>query len=97
MDPRHPNWDAGNIAVTPGSENICQLELNGHSSSLTGGFTTEQSLAYDRRGRLYVLQSMTAPRGLLGPDHGGDTGMIVRVDRGGTLTTVATGLIFPRA
>src|SRR5467141_4183118 len=75
-------WDARNISRDPGSENIYPLKLDGHYSSLTGGFTTVQGLAYGRRGRLYVLESMTAP-GFPGPDQVG-TGIIVRVDRGRT-------------
>jgi hypothetical protein len=83
----------GTFPVTPGTESVYKLKLNGDYNSLANGFTTVQGLAYDRKGRLYVLESMTAP-GFPGPDELG-TGKIIRVDRLGTLATVATGLSFP--
>lgn len=46
-------------------------------------------------GNLYALESMTAP-GFPSPAEVG-TGMVVRVERDGTLTLVVTGLSFPSA
>jgi hypothetical protein len=59
------------------------------------GFTTIEGITFDRRGRLYVLESMTAP-GFPGPGEAG-TGTIVRVDHHGVVESIATGLSFPTA
>ncbi len=59
----------------------------------TGLTTAWERLGRD--GRLYALESMTAP-GFPSPAEVG-TGMVVRVERDGTLTLVVTGLSFPSA
>jgi len=66
---------------------IYPLKLNGHYSSLTGGFTTVQGLAYGRRGRLYVLESPVLIRWGLGS--------LSALTAAEHLTTVAPGLSFP--
>jgi hypothetical protein len=105
----HPNWigptalifrhrslifgTLGTFPVTPGTEDIFRLRLNGDYESIASGFTTVQGLASDERGSLYVLESMTAP-GFPSPAQVG-TGMIVRVGRSGEVETIASGLTFP--
>jgi hypothetical protein len=85
----------GPFPVVPGSESIFDLDLNGRYRTLTSGLSTVLGLASDRRGRLYVLESMTAP-GFPGPQDFG-SGMVVRLDRSGAQDTVATGFSFPSA
>jgi len=86
----------GPFPVTPGTESIYHLRLNGRYGALASGFSTVLGLAYDgHRDRLYVLESLTAA-GFPGPQDIG-AGMVVRLDRFGTVSTVATGLSFPSA
>jgi hypothetical protein len=85
----------GTFPVTPGTEDIFRLRLNGDYESIASGFTAIQGLASDERGGLYVLESMTAP-GFPSPAQVG-TGKIVRVGRSGEVETIATGLSFPSA
>ena len=81
--------------IVPGSASVWSLQFNGTYGALASNFTTVLGLAYDQGGRLYVLESMTAP-GFPGPQQVG-TGTIVRVDRSGAVVTVATGFSFPSA
>jgi sugar lactone lactonase YvrE len=57
------------------------------------GLTTVLGLAFDEKGRLYVLESITAP-GFDTPDQVG-TGKVVRIDHSGVTETIATGLSLP--
>jgi sugar lactone lactonase YvrE len=56
---------------------------------------TVLGIAFDEEGRLYALESMTAP-GFPGPSQVG-TGTIVRIDSSGRTRTIASGLSFPTA
>jgi hypothetical protein len=86
----------GVFPVVPGSSNVYRLNpFTGKITVFASGFTTIQGLTFDSRGRLFVLESMTAP-GLPGPGQLG-TGTIVRVRHHGSVETVATGLSFPTA
>jgi hypothetical protein len=85
----------GTFPIVPGSEKIFRLTPGGHLQPFASGLTTVLGLAVDSRGRLYALESMTAPGGP-GPAELG-TGMIVRIDHSGATTTIATGLSFPTA
>src|SRR5438045_7711697 len=58
----------------PGTEKVFRLSPAGHLQQFASGLTTVLGLALDSRGRLYVLESMTAPGGP-GPAELG-TGMI---------------------
>ena len=92
------NLYAGNLGefpVKPGSENIYQVTLDGKVSTYATGLSTVLGLAFDSQGRLYALESMTAP-GFPGPQDVG-SGKVVRVTSSGTLETIATGLSFPTA
>jgi sugar lactone lactonase YvrE len=59
------------------------------------GVTTALGVVFDRKGRLYVLESMTVA-GFPSPAEVG-SGMIVRFDKSGAEETIATGLSFPTA
>jgi hypothetical protein len=83
----------GTFPVVPGSEKLFRLNPSGHLKQWASGLTTVLGLAIDGQGRLYVLESMTAPGGP-GPAELG-TGMIVRIDHSGAKTTIASGLSFP--
>jgi hypothetical protein len=96
---RRGNFYVGNLGlfpIVPGSANVYRIgEDSGHVRLFSLGFTTALGITFDRRGRLYVLESMTAP-GFPGPGEVG-TGTIIRIDRWGALETIATGLSFPTA
>jgi hypothetical protein len=92
----HGNFFVGNLGlfpVVPGSSKILKVTPSGHLKTWTRGLTTVLGLEADANGRLYVLESMTAP-GLPGPAQFG-TGMIVRIEHSGAVTPIATGLTFP--
>jgi len=85
----------GEFPVTPGTEKIFQITPDGKVSTYATGLSTVLGVAFDSQGRLYALESMTAP-GFPGPQEVG-TGQVVRVTSSGTLETIATGLSFPTA
>jgi hypothetical protein len=85
----------GTFPIVPGSENIYRVMANGQITVFASGLSTVLGLAFDAGGRLYALQSMTRP-GFPGPDQLG-SGNVVRFDRFGRRTTIATGLTFPTA
>jgi hypothetical protein len=94
----HGNFFLGNLGlfpVDPGSAKVLKLNPRGKLQLWTSGLTTVLGLAFDPRGRMYVLESMTAP-GFPGPGELG-TGQVVRVDPNGDQTVIATGLSFPTA
>jgi hypothetical protein len=87
----------GVFPIVPGAENVYLVTSTLTRKSITpvvSGLTTVLGLAFDSQGRMYVLESMTAP-GFPDPSQLG-TGMIVRIDPTGP-TTIATGLSFPTA
>jgi len=81
--------------IVPGSSNIYRVTKHGRVSIFQMGVTTALGVAFDRKGRLYVLESMTVA-GLPSPAEIG-SGMIVRFDQSGAEETIATGLSFPTA
>jgi hypothetical protein len=85
----------GTFPVVPGSQKIYRVLANGRTAVFASGLTTVLGLAFDAAGRLYALESMTQP-GFPGPDQFG-SGTVVRFDRLGRQTIVATGLTFPTA
>lgn len=79
--------------VVPGSSKILRISLTGHVEVWKTGFTTILGLAFDRSGRLYVLESITgAGFPFSGPPG---AGRVVRVNRNGANETVADGLFLP--
>jgi hypothetical protein len=93
---RGGNFYVGNLRTFPivdGSSNIYRISRNGHIKVWATGFTTILGLAFDRRGRLYVLENTTG-----NPFPTPETGMIVRLkNHGGDRDTIATGLFLPTA
>jgi hypothetical protein len=83
----------GTFPITPGSQSIFKLAPSGKLKVWAPGFTTVLGLAFDQTGRLYVLESMTAP-GFPGPAQLG-TGKIVRIEHSGAVKTIASGFTFP--
>jgi hypothetical protein len=69
-----------------------KITPTGTLTTVNIGFSTVLGLAFDSKGRLYVLENTT---GNAFPTPG--TGKVVRIDGKRTLTTIATGLSVPTA
>jgi len=94
----HGNFYFGNLGtfpVVPGSQSIWKLAPSGNLKVAADGLTTVLGTAWDRRGRLYALESVTAPNFPLADPFG--TGKVVRIDPNGSQTTVVEGLTTPTA
>jgi hypothetical protein len=94
----HGNFFLGNLGtfpIVPGTEKVLKLTPSGELKERVTGVTTALGLAFDHQGRLYVLESMTAP-GFPGPAQAG-TGTILRIDHSGTVETIASGFTTPTA
>lgn len=85
----------GTFPVRPGTQNIYKLTPDGHVKVAASGLTAVLGVAFDARGRLYALETDTVA-GFPGPSAAG-SGKVVRVNKDGTLTTIASGLTFPTA
>src|SRR5260370_35400855 len=89
------NFYVGNLNTFPivqGSSKVFKITPTGQLSVFATGFTTILGLAFDSKGRLYVLENTI---GHPFPTPG--TGDIVRIDAGGVRTVIASGLVFPTA
>jgi hypothetical protein len=89
------NFFVGNLntfPVVPGSSKIMKINPAGRIHDWVTGLTAVLGNVWDNRGRLYVLEAMTAP-GAPTPQ----TGRVLRVDPSGDVTTIADGLFFPTA
>jgi len=85
----------GNLHTFPivdGSSNVYRISRQGEIKVWETGFTTILGLAFDRRGRLYVLENTTG-----NPFPTPGTGTILRLNHSGTRDTIATGLFLPTA
>jgi hypothetical protein len=94
----HGNFYVGTLGefpVAPGTESIYKVTPSGQLSTAATGLTAVLAVAFDARGNLYALETDTVA-GFPGPAAAG-TGAVVRVNGNGTLTTIATGLVFPTA
>jgi hypothetical protein len=94
----HETFVMGNLGlfpVVPGSSALYRITPGGQIRVAVPGLTTVLGLAFDRDGRLYALESDTVA-GLPVPAAAG-SGMVVRVNADGSLTPIATGLVFPTA
>jgi sugar lactone lactonase YvrE len=80
----------GLFPIVPGQQKIFRLSRTGGLSVVAEGFTTVLGLDFDRRGRLYVLESSPVP-GFPTPG----SGRVVRLDGRGGRTVVASGLFLP--
>jgi hypothetical protein len=88
-------WYFGNLFLFPtlqGSSNVFTLDRSKRIHVVVPQLTTVVGIAFDHRERMYILE-MSAATG--GPAPG--QGQIVRYEYNGTLTTIATGLVFPTA
>jgi hypothetical protein len=83
----------GNLNTFPiqdGSSKILKITPDGKIKVWATGFTTVLGLAFDKEGRLYVLENTV---GNLFPTPG--AGQIVRINSNGSRTMIATGLTLP--
>lgn len=85
----------GTFPVNPGTQNIYKLTPDGNVTVAASGLTAVLGIAFDAQGRLYALETDTVA-GFPGPAAAG-SGMVVRVNADGSLTTIAAGLTFPSA
>src|SRR5205085_5289818 len=83
----------GTFPVRPGTENLYELTTSGLVKVVATGLTAMLGVAFDARGRLFVLESITTA-GFPGPQAVG-SGQVVCVNDDGSLTTVTSGLTFP--
>ena len=87
------NFFVGNLGifpVAPGTQTVFKLTPSGQLKPWATGLTTVLGLAFDKRHRIYVLETS---------NHAGaptpGTGDIVRIDPSGAKTTIVSGLTFP--
>jgi hypothetical protein len=78
--------------IVQGSSKILKISRTGHIEEYATGFTTVLGVAFDRHGRLYVLENTTG-----NPFPTPGTGRIVRVNRSGSRDVIAAGLSLPTA
>ena len=91
----HGNFYVGNLNTFPiveGSSNIYKITPSGQIKVWASGFTTVLGLAFDNKGRMYVLENTTGAGNLFPTPN---TGKITRVDPSGAKETIATGLSLP--
>jgi hypothetical protein len=94
----HGNFYVGTLGtfpVRPGTQNIYKITPSGRIKVAAHGLTTVLGVAFDADGLMYALENDTVA-GFPGPAAAG-SGTVVRVNDDGTLTTIATGLVFPTA
>jgi hypothetical protein len=90
------NFYIGNLRTFPivdGSSKIWKITPNGRLKVVAEGLTTVLGVAFDRRGRMYVLENTVG--GHDSPTPG--AGRVVRVGHQGQLEVVAAGLALPTA
>ncbi len=91
----HGNFFVGNLGtfpVVPGSSVVLKINPGGNIHTWASDLTAVLGTEWDERGRLYVLEAMTAP-GAPTPH----TGKIIRIDPSGRSVLIADGLFFPTA
>jgi hypothetical protein len=89
------NFLVGNLDTFPirdGSSKIMKITPSGTLTTVNIDFTTVLGLAFDSKGRLYVLENTTG-----NPFPTPNTGKVVRIDGKHTVTEIATGLSLPTA
>jgi hypothetical protein len=92
---RDGHFYVGNLNPFPivdGSSSVYRISRNGNIKVWATGFTTILGLAFDKQGRLYVLENTTG-----NPFPTPETGAVVRLNHSGSIDTVATGLFLPTA
>jgi hypothetical protein len=86
------NFFVGNLGLfpqDPGTSKVWQVTPSGQIHLKASGFNMVLGLAFDHRGRLYVLEASAAPA----PTPG--TGRVVRINKNGSQTVIADGLVLP--
>jgi len=78
--------------LVQGAAKVLRVNRRGRVEVAATGFTMVTGVAFDRRGRLYVLENTVGQ-----PFPTPDAGQIVRVSESGRRTVVATGLSLPTA
>jgi hypothetical protein len=89
------NFFVGNLDTFPikdGSSKILKITPEGEVSTIHIDFSDILGLAFDRKGRLYVLENTTG-----NPFPTPGTGTILRVDGKHQYTVIAAGLLLPTA
>jgi glucose/arabinose dehydrogenase len=95
VDYHHGNFYVGNLGPFPivdGTQNIYKITPDGQITIAATGFTAILGLVFDKRGRIYVLETTTENEF---PTPG--TGRIIRVNQNGSKDIIATGLSNPTA
>jgi hypothetical protein len=82
----------GTFPVVPGTQKILRVSRSGDLDGIIEGLTAVLGLAFDKRGRLYALQTTTASGAPLP-----DAGSVVRLGRSGRQKLIVTGLNLPTA
>ena len=91
----HGNFYVGNLNPFPirdGSSKIWKITPSGQIKAVAKGLTTVLGIAFDGRGRMYVLENTTG-----NPFPTPGTGRVLRIDPSGAVHVVATGLFLPTA
>lgn len=89
------NFYVGNLNTFPiveGSSKILKITPSGQVKVVVEGLTTVLGVAFDRWGRIYVLENTTG-----NPFPTPGTGQVVRVGKRGDLEVIASGLFLPTA
>jgi hypothetical protein len=89
------NFFVGNLDTFPikdGASKIMEITPGGALSTMYINFTTVLGLAFDSRGRLYVLENTTG-----NPNPTPGVGKILRIDGKYAVTEIASGLSLPTA
>jgi len=87
------NFFISNLDTFPikdGSSKIMKITPSGTLTTAYIGFTTVLGLAFDNKGRLYVLENTTG-----NPFPTPGTGRVVRINGKNSRTVIATGLTLP--
>lgn len=78
--------------IVPGSSKILRITRRGHITVVATGLTIVTGVAFDSRGRMYVLENTIGH-----PFPTPNSGRIVRVTRHGDLKVIASELMLPTA
>ena len=82
----------GTFPIVDGTQKVWAVTPGGAVYEVASGFTTVLGIAFDRQGRMYVLENTTG-----NPFPTPGTGRIVRVGTNNQLTVIASGLALPTA
>jgi hypothetical protein len=90
----HGNFYVGNLDTFPikGDSKVLKITPDGQISTVVTGLSTVLGVAFDREGRLYILENTTN-----NPFPTPGTGVVLRMTSSGTLETIASHLTFPTA